>query len=450
VKTLVTVREYAQLTTADVAKPSLDCARVSISAFDWLCKLNARMRSGGATLIELEDRRSLRLDNFVGVLETPCGTRVEILPKHFEEGDCIRQSRRLLCRMIAAAMNLSPREAGESALELFDAPLSEWVVARFLAALDHLVKRGVRSDYVRVESAERFLRGQLDVVRQMRQPPGREHVFNIRHDIFVPDRAENRLLKRALDHVAMATQRADNWRLAHELKNMLSEITASTDVRGDFAKWRTDRLMAHYQAVKPWCELVLYRQMPWSVSGDWHGVSMLFPMEKLFERYVARALRRNLMPDVTLAAQTRSEWLCQHEGRGMFELRPDFLVSQGNARWVLDTKWKRIDTSRRSNNYDIKQSDLYQLFGYGHKYLAGRGEMALIYPKWSGFDHPLAPFHYGGGLSLWALPFDLDASECGDLVHDGRTTLPVRPPPVNAGPKPVASDVDTGVGMASS
>ena len=41
--------------------------------------------------------------------------------------------------------------------------------------------------------------------------------------------------------------------------------------------------MAHYQAIKPWCELILNQQMPIAVSGEWRGMSLLFPMEKLFE-----------------------------------------------------------------------------------------------------------------------------------------------------------------------
>ena len=197
--TAITVRDFARLTTAPVGEPTLDRAQVSASAFDWLCDLSANFRWAGAALVHAEDRRWLRLDNYVGVLETPCGTRLEILPKHVDEVDGAAKSRALRRRMISTAMDLPAREADEASLQRFDAPLSEWVMGRFLTALDHLVKRGVRSDYLRVETDERYLRGQLDIVRQMRQPPGRQHLFQIRHDVFVLDRAENRLLRRALD-----------------------------------------------------------------------------------------------------------------------------------------------------------------------------------------------------------------------------------------------------------
>ena len=421
--TAITVREYARLTTESVAAPSLDRAQVSATAFDWLCNLSAKFSRSGAALVQVENRRWLKLDNYVGVLETPCGTRLEILPKHVEEGDCVARSRSLLQRMIANAIDLPVREADETSLQVFNAPLSEWVMGRFLLALDHLIKRGVRSDYLRVEAAERYLRGQLDMVRHLRQPPGRQHVFQIRHDVFVPDRPENRLLKCALEQVCRLTQTPAHWRLAQELRILLNEVPASNDIASDFKAWHLDRLMAHYQPVRPWCELILYRQMPLSLVGEWCGISLLFPMEKLFERYVAAMLQRSLVADARLITQAASKTLCEHDGGTKFRLQPDLLIEHGTKRWVLDTKWKRLDGNDKANNYSLSQTDFYQLFAYGQKYLDGAGELALVYPKRESFAKPLPVFDFGLGLSLWVLPFDL---EKGYLVHDNLTRFPFR------------------------
>ena len=331
----VTVREYARLTTAAVAPGNLDCAQISESAFDWLCELSASFNRNGAMLLQVEGRRALKWDSYVGVLETPCGTRLEILPKHHEQDDCLLKSRALLRKLIQQALQLKPREASVASLELFDAPLSEWVMGQFLTELDLLVKRGVRFDYQRIEEEQRFLRGQLNVVAQMRQPPGRQHHFQIRHDVFLPDRAENRLLKLTLEQVAKSTQDAANWRLANELRAMLAEVPASRDVEGDFRLWRTDRLMAHYLAIKPWCELILNQQMPIAVSGEWRGISLLFPMEKLFECYVEGWLRKQLLPTAQLTSQASREYLCKHDKGRMFCLKPDLLIDSGKQRWIL-------------------------------------------------------------------------------------------------------------------
>jgi len=432
VTTLVTIREYAQLTTK-AGEPSLDLAQVSESAFNWLCELSASFNRSGATLLQVEGRQSLKWDSYVGVLETPCGTRLEILPKHFEQGDCVKQSRALLRKMIQAALSLKPRQVSVTGLELFDAPLTEWVMEQFLGELDLLVKRGMRFDYQRVEEEQRFLRGQLNVVAQMRQPPGRQHHFQIRHDVFLPNRAENRLLKLALEHVAKTTQDAANWRLANELRSLLAEVPSSRHVDADLRAWSRDRLMAHYQAVKPWCELILNQQMPIAVAGLAQGVSMLFPMERLFERYVETTLRRQLLPGAHLKPQAASQYLCQDEIGQMFCMKPDLLLDTSEQRWILDTKWKRLQASQRAKNYQLSQSDFYQLFAYGHKYCreAEVPKLVLIYPYWAGLQVSLPVFDYGAGMNLWVLPFDLHTERLVDAAAAG---LPLRPPSNEAEP----------------
>ena len=239
-------------------------------------------------------------------------------------------------------------------------------------------------------------------------------MFQIIHDVFVPDRPENRLIKRALEQVCRRAQSPANWRLGQELRILLQEIPGSEDLVSDFKQWRNDRNMVHYRPVRPWCELILQRQMPYSLAGDWRGISMLFPMEKLFERYVAATLRRDLAIDARLVTQAASRYLCENAGGRMFRLEPDFLVERGPERWVLDAKWKRLDARNKSNNYGLSQGDFYQLFAYGEKYLAGKGEMVLIYPLRKTFDQALPAFYFGGDRCLWALPFDLDAASLVD------------------------------------
>lgn len=407
-KKLVTVREYARLTTSLVESPTLDIAQVTQSTFDWLCELNASFTQAGAAIAQVQDRRLLKLDNYVGVVETPCGTRLEILPKHFEQDDCIRQSRTLLCRMIQKSLKLPAREVGAASLERFDAPLSEWVMGRFLAALDELIKRGLRFDYQQVEEERTFLRGQLNAAMQMRQPASRQHQFHIRHEVFLPDRAENRLLRTALDIVCKNAESPENWRLAHELRTIFQAVPYSKNVREDFKSWRQDRLMVSYSSVRSWCELIIFKRTPLAVAGDWQGISLLFPMEKLFESYVASCLGDRLLPSAKLHRQISTSSLCSFNGRPVFRLRPDLIVDFDSERWVLDTKWKRLDREFKGGKYGIDQADVYQMFAYGHKYTRGCGSLILIYPSWSKFCEELPSFDYSSNMKLWVVAFDLE------------------------------------------
>uniref|UniRef100_UPI0035AED42A McrC family protein n=1 Tax=Hylemonella sp. TaxID=2066020 RepID=UPI0035AED42A len=379
---------------------------------------------GGARLLQVEGRRRLKLDNFVGVIQTPCGTTLEIVPKnHAHSGDLV-EARALLRKLLLALLDLPTRETGVASLQLFDAPLSEWVMGRFLQELDTLLSRGLRFEYQRLEEEQPFLRGQLNLNRQLRQPPGRGHRLHVRHEVYLPDRPENRLLKLALERVRQATQDANHWRLAHELSVRLAEIPTSRQVLQDFRAWGQDRLLSHYRPIKPWCELVLNQHMPLAVAGDYQGISLMFPMEKLFERFVTRWLRSSLPVGVDMCTPARSQSLCEHQAKRIFQLEPDIFIVNGSQRWVLDTKWKLLDAGNRVDKYGLSQSDIYQLFAYGKKYLGGDGRMALIYPQTETFQGPLDVFDFGGGLTLEVLPFDLKQER---LLGIERLGLPRRP-----------------------
>lgn len=407
---LHTVREYARLTTSPTPGGSLDVATVSPAAFEWLCQENARLKPGGATLVQLEDRRNLRLDNYVGVLQAPDGTRIEILPKAFAQADDATRARWLLRKMLSTCLNVPFRQSANTQLQTGRVPLNEWVMRRFVEELDLLVKRGLRFDYQRVQEEQRFLRGRLDFPRQMRQPPGRGYVFQIEHDVFSADRAENRLLKSALLEVCGLTKEPDVWRWSHQLAAIMHEVPCSRDVKSDMAKWSEERLMTSYRAVRPWCSLILQRLIPLAMVGEWQGPSLLFPMEQLFERYVEICLKRQVGATASVHRTPSDRYLCSHDGRAMFKLKPDLALHQAKTMVaIMDTKWKRLDDGASSSGekYGLSQADFYQMFAYGHRYLDGQGTMALIYPLTQDFSAPLPPFAFSDVMSLHVLPFDL-------------------------------------------
>ena len=406
---LVTVREHARLTTGPVPAGSLDVASIPPSAFDWLCREAQRHRTGGAALVQIEDRRWLRLDNYVGVLESPCGTRIEILPKHVSGETQVAEARKVLVQMLRRSLRLPVRDSGPTALQTFDGPVSEWIIQQFLVELDGLVRRGLCFDYRLVEEEVRFQRGRLRVGQQVRQPAGRQHLFQVEHQLFDANRPENRVIATALRKVASLTREPGNWRLAHELEHQLAAIDGSADIPGDLRRWSTDRLMARYGAIRPWCELILGNRNPLSALGDWTGRSLLFPMERVFERYVEVCLRRRLPSGATLKTQAASRYLARQEERRLFQLRPDFLIVYQGQTYVVDAKWKLLDETDAARNYGLSQSDFYQLFAYGRRYLGGAGQLVLVFPQCDTFGKALARFDLEDGLWLDAVPMDLQS-----------------------------------------
>lgn len=388
---VVSVREFAELVPGSGAGNDLDHAALAPKDFAWLARLCADIPLLGA----LRGRNRLKLGSLVGALALPGGGQLEILPKTAHAGaapggdatpEATREKERaVLCKMLRAAMDVSGRAAGVAEIEKFTIPLTEWVATQFLLRLRRLIQGGLRHSYVNITDIKPFLRGRLDGHRQALQLPHRLHLFHIRHNIFRPDRPENRLLKSALLKAEKAVRLGPHWRLARELAEAMETVPPSSDVNADLACWGMDRLMADYTPIRPWCALVLGRHMPFAVTGPQKGMSFLFSMHVLFEKYVARKLSRLLADGVRLESQQERFDLCTHTARSPLRLRPDIVLTRRDGQLILDTKWKRLETWSEVDRYDI-----YQLYAYGQRYLNGNGHLALIYP-----DHEKAPVLHG-------------------------------------------------------
>lgn len=398
-----TVREFARLTTRQVSS-SLDRASISASAFDWLLRYG-RGNNQDFPFVQIVSHDTISLQNYVGVIETPCGTQIEILPKHVSETSDVSRIRSLLIKMISESLNLRPRRAVNADVAAFHMPMTEWFAGAFLDEASDLIRRGLRSGYATIETREPFLRGRLDVVRQIGAAGGL-HQFSVQLDEYSLDRPENRILRSAVEYVARNTASSENWRRARELSALLGEVPESGDVGSDLGKWERGRQLADYGRVKPLAELLLTHQLPFATLGDRKGMSMLFPMERLFERYVfssvSASLRRGLKP----VWQPNRHHLCSLGADEWFRLKPDMLVHNEARRWIIDAKWKRLNRDR-SANFGLAQADFYQLFAYGQKYLQGSGDMFLMYPETDEFPEVPGPFEFSRDLRLHVLPFDM-------------------------------------------
>jgi 5-methylcytosine-specific restriction enzyme subunit McrC len=283
-----------------------------------------------------------------------------------------------------------------------------------LECVDVIVKRGIRSDYIRQEDNLPFMKGKLLMNQQIKYNAIRKERFYVEFDSFERNRPENRLIKSSLQKVLKISRDYRNQRLARELLFMFDDVPFSTDYKQDFQKCSKDRGMYYYRDSLDWCQLILEDKSPVSNKGEKIFRSFLFYMPKLFEKYVEVKLRQKLRTGYMLnpQAKEKTRYICTHiNNEGMFKLKPDYLlIEKENSKplYVLDAKWKLISNDKSDKNYGnygIKQDDFYQMFAYGHKYLKGQGQMALIYPKTDEFNKRLEPFYFDESdekkLTLW-------------------------------------------------
>ncbi len=419
------IREWGKLVLgSDNKQNSVDELILSHQAWSFLAEF-ASSQDKEHRYLGFVKQDVLQVRNYVGIISTPDGTQIEILPKTSDEGldeaDLVA-SRKLLLKMLRAVDGVFPIQTTDANLTLEEMPLPEVLISYFLQILAEVVRKGIRKDYQRIEAEEKFLKGQLQVAQQLRQPPGRQHLFRIEYDVFSEDRAENRLIHSALVSVSKWSQSTANQKLSRELRFAFDEVPESSNYVNDFSQWRTSRDMIYYQPLLAWLKLILNQQSPFAVKDKHAGVSFLLPMEMLFEKYVYQVLSQQLKKPYSLEDQVSKHSLAHQKGKPVFRLKPDLAIyHKEDCCAILDTKWKRINQNQTYDNGNedrksaISQSDMYQMFAYGHKYLNGNGRLMLIYPKW-GFEDkefitPLQTFQLSQKLFLDVIPFCLKTEE---------------------------------------
>ena len=388
------------------------------SDFDYLEKCCLSEDGKYSKVLQLKMKQGcmvLQAQNYVGALCLPSGQTVEILPKVGDRNDPA-SSRRILLMMLQSLKEFRHIELESASIDALKLPLMEALIRRFLNTVNQVVKQGLRRDYVTQKENLNTKRGKLNIGLQVKHNFIQKQKFYCEFDEYLPDRPVNRVIKSALLQVQRYSVDAHNQKLLRELLFYFDEIPSSHQHSLDFAKIKFDRGMGYYQPAVSWSKLILNNLSPTSMKGESQAPSLLFPMESVFESHVAMVLRRQLPKGAKLKSQASSKSLVTFNNRGRFTLKPDLLVTLMDGRqWVLDTKWKRIDLNE--HNFGLSQNDFYQMFAYGHKYLSGEGEMALVYPAYKGFSEPIEQsFDFNPLLKLWVLPFETRADGSSRLL----------------------------------
>lgn len=428
---IITVFEYGYLAYNPKALDER-CISISKASFEYLESLCLREGSNddgtdAPTFLKLRSyngARALQVRNYVGVIHTPSGQQIEVLPKISRAGGAPSVSRQALLNMLQHLREFRHIETTDAAIATEKLPLFEVFIRQFLQSVNTLVKRGLQSEYVRQEANQGFMKGKLLTAMQLKHNLVNKHRFYVEYDEYLQDRPVNRLIHSALHKVAQYTRLNTSQKLCRELIFAFSDVPLSRNIKQDFAAIKVTRGMEHYHRPLDWARLILEGSTPISMQGKTEALSLLFPMEAVFEAYVASVLHKQLRPPLVLKEQARSRYLVHFNGARRFNLKPDVLIQNRNkAILVMDTKWKLLD-SRKASSSDklgLSQADCYQMFAYGHKYLNGEGDLVLIYPKTDQFNEVIPhSFNFDENLRLWVVPFDVAAG----VMDEKRIDLP--------------------------
>ncbi len=321
----------------------------------------------------------ISFNNYVGMIELPSGVQIEILPKidfGNDEDDGAR-TKKVFLKMLRTMKDFEGKVFSNANLNVDRMNLYEIFINMYLQEVRNLVKKGFRSGYVEQNDNLKYYKGKLLVNEHIRTNLVHKERFFVNYDEFHPNRPENRLIKSTLLKLHNLTKSAENSKEIYRLLSFFELVEQSSNYEKDFSRVVIDRNTRDYALLMQWSKVFLMNKSFTTFSGSQDSKAILFPMESVYESYVARQLKKVMIPGGwDVSTQDKGYYLFE-EPRKQFALRPDIVLYRENKCVVLDTKWKMlIDNPGR--NYGISQADMYQMYAYSKKYTTS--DIWLLYP----------------------------------------------------------------------
>jgi 5-methylcytosine-specific restriction enzyme subunit McrC len=320
------------------------------------------------------------IKNYVGLIQIENDIKIQVLPKidfGNEEDEGNTKTKKVFLKMLQSMRNFSSKVFNDASLKIDKMNLYEIFINMYLQQVRLLVKHGLMSGYVRQEDNLKFYKGKLLVNQHIKTNMAHGENFYVSYDEFSPNRAENRLVKATLLKLLQQTESAENSKEIRQLLTAFEMVDVSLNYEKDFACVVIDRNTKDYEMLMQWSKVFLLNKSFTTFYGRVNSKALLFPMETVYESYVAKKIKNVFSPDGwRVSTQDKGLYLFT-EPRRQFALRPDIVMRNGDRTIVLDTKWKSLINNERAN-YGISQEDMYQMYVYSQKYETS--EIWLLYP----------------------------------------------------------------------
>jgi len=338
--------------------------------------------------------------NYVGVITMKDGTTIEILPKIYSENvdEDGKGAKKLLVEMLKTLRDSPYKSLQTSNVNVEKMNIFEIFIRMFLNEMFFIVKRGLKCSYETVEENVSFFKGKMKFSQQIKYNLAHKERNYVEYDAFTANRPENRILKATLQYLYKHSMSSKNRNDIKILLNSFGDIEASIDYKSDFSKYVPDRNMKDYTTALMWSRVFLTGKSFTSFTGSEVAVALLFPMETLFESYIAALIKKELIPKgYSISTQDRKYHLFDEPDK-KFLMKPDIVVTRSDGvRFIMDTKWKIL--SENKANYGISQGDMYQMYAYQKKYDDAKN-VTLLYPKTDRVDRNDIEFSSDDGVNV--------------------------------------------------
>lgn len=333
-------------------------------------------------------KRGIRFGSFVGVIQIG-GLTLEILPKtdrqiHYKQKD-YDTWRLVLLRMLSLCQRIRVNAVSEASLSRRYNSLLDLYFIIYLEEVNQLIHQGLIKKYRKESRNLHALKGRIVFPRHIQQNLIHQERVYTEHQVYDYEHLINQILLKGLSILSVISY---NPLLRDRINRAIRDFPEIRDInitKQHFDNLRLNRKSDPYRRALNIARMIILNYRPDIKTGQENMLALLFDMNKLWEEYIYRMLKRCETPGIKIKEQ-KSKYFWEQKS-----IRPDIVVeyiTDGVTQtFVIDTKWKIIETNEPSDD-DLKQMYAYNAYWDAEKSM-------LLYPKTSEQPEKFGVFHKG-------------------------------------------------------
>ena len=267
-----------------------------------------------------------------------------------------------------------------SKIEIIDTSILELFIHLFIEEVEKIVKKGLIYKYVDKNENLNVFKGKLDINSHIKYNFSHKERFFMKFDEFSVNSLENIIIKLTIQKLKKISINPKNKESLNKIGYYFENISILESSIENLKYLTFDRMNVYYRNAIQWAKIFLNNQSS-SIFSTNNGEmsSILFPMETIFENYIANKLvniiQEKSYNQLTIKVQDNSCSIFSSISlnnikvdNNILRIRPDIVIKNKDAKeiFILDTKWKILN--KLDDKFKISTEDVYQMLAYVKTY----------------------------------------------------------------------------------